>query len=410
MIIVRLENDKYDGIDQDEVNKIILFDQKTGNIKVQALEKALNIKKNYNEINMIIKKYINDDKAKYSILSITPIQDGYSAPFKLYIDITDRCQLNCKHCLTKYLNNNNDISIETIKDIASECKKNGIMHIKIGGGEPTLHPNFYEVLKSLTDAGCYISMSTNGYNMNRKIAKKLKKYNVKTTVSIEGNEEINDTIRGKGHFKKAIEALKVLQNENVNVNLRVTLTRRILNEKIIKEILCFSDKYNTKIKFSYCRPSGSSIDNKLLINYEDYEKYFKIIKLLNSKEYINKVILDEGMMLEQPEEIKSFIYRNKICGAANRSMHINSKLEISPCVFLGNEYKEKDKYIFGDIEKYWKEEKGENFRKIRDIKVTEECSKCKRMCKNECTATRLFFNKNVDHADPNCIVRKDVLI
>lgn len=407
MIIVKLENDNYDGTNDNKVNKLVFFDQKTGIIKVKGLAREMDTMKDYGEINAVIRQCLRDDSVKHKIVNTVPVKGGYSAPFKLYVDITDKCQLNCKHCLTKYLNNDNEISIEDIKDIAEECKKLGIMQVKLGGGEPTLHPNFYEILDAFTEAGCYISMSTNGYNVNQKMAKKLKEHNVKTTVSIEGNEGINDSIRGKGHFKRAIRALEMLQDEGVDVKLRVTLTRAILNEDVIKEILTFSDTYNTKVKFSYCRPSGSSIDNKLLINYQDYEQYFKIIQLLNSKEYRNKVLLDEGMMLEQPDSLKSFIYKNKICGAANRSMHINSKLEISPCVFLGNDYKEKEKYRFGDIEKYWREEKGENFRKVRKIPIAGVCKSCKRICKNECTATRLFFKGSTNYVDPNCIVRRE---
>lgn len=408
MIIVRLENDNFNGSNINKINKLVFFNQETGIIKVKLLPEELDMKEDNERINNIIKQCFVNDKVKYKIINNSPVNGGYSSPFKLYIDITDRCQLNCKHCLTKFLNNGSEITIENIRNIANECRELGIMHVKLGGGEPILHSNFNEVLEAFTEAGCYLSISTNGYSVNEEVAKLLKKHNVKTTVSIEGNEEKNDKIRGKGHFKMAIEALKKLQKENVDVKLRVTLTREILDEELIKEIVNIGELYNTKVKFAYCRPSGNSIDNKLLINYQDYQQYFKVIQLLNSKEYKEKVLLDEGMMLEQPNSLKSYIYRNKICGAANRSMHINSNLEISPCVFLGNDYKEQEKYEYGDIKKYWREKKGKNFRRVRDISIAKGCIDCNRICKNECTATRLFFKGTAKYADPNCIMqRKD---
>ena len=110
---------------------------------------------------------------------------------------------------------------------------------------------------------------------------------------------------------------------------------------------------------------------------------------------------------EQPDDLKSFVYRNKICGAANRSMHINSKLEISPCVFLGEEFKETKSYKAGDIEKYWAHGKGKQFERVREISISKTCEECKRLCKNECTATRLFFNKSIGISDPNCLKRKE---
>ena len=248
MIIVRLENDNYTS-DTNKIDKLVFFDQTTGIIKVKRLTHEMDVNENYKEINDIIRQCFTSDDVKYRILNNSHVNGGYSSPFKLYVDITDRCQLNCKHCLTKFLNKDNDIPIDTIQEIAEECKKLGIMHVKIGGGEPTLHPNFKEILQAFYDAGCYISMSTNGYSIDEKMAKLLKEYNVKTTVSIEENEEINDSIRGKGHFNVAIEALKQLQEEEVNVNLRVTLTRDILDEEIIKEIINLGELYNTKVKF-----------------------------------------------------------------------------------------------------------------------------------------------------------------
>lgn len=407
MIIVRLENDNYDGKNNDYINKLVFFNQEDGVIEVKKLSKTLNAKTEYNYICEIIKKHLNKE-VEYRIIDMPPVMGAYSSPFKLYIDITDKCQLNCKHCLTKYLNRNNEIAISKIKEIAEECKNLGIMHVKLGGGEPTLHKNFFEILEIFYNAGCYISMSTNGYRIDDEIAKTLKKFNVKTTVSIEGNEEIDDKIRGKGHFKKAINALRVLKKNKVDVKLRVTLTKEILDTNVINEIISFADIYNTKVKFSYCRPSGSSIDNKMLIDYSDYEKYCEIIDILNSEKILKKVQLDEGMLLEQPNSLKEFMYSNKICGAANRSMHINANLEISPCVFLGENFKEIKKYKLGDIEKYWTQKKGIQFERIRKITVSKTCKDCKRLCKNECTATRLFFNKNIDAVDPNCLKRKEV--
>lgn len=144
----------------------------------------------------------------------------------------------------------------------------------------------------------------------------------------------------------------------------------------------------------------------MLINYNDYEEYFEIINILNRKENSKKVLLDEGMMLEQPNSLKSFMYRNKICGAANRSMHINSKLEISPCVFLGEEFKETKNYQSGDIEKYWTQKKGKQFQRVRKISIARACEDCKRLCKNECTATRLFFNKNIKYCRSKLFKKK----
>lgn len=63
----------------------------------------------------------------------------------MYIQITDRCNMMCDHCCFSCTEKGSDMSMEIFKeciDFASETWQN----VSIGGGEPTLHPNFLEML------------------------------------------------------------------------------------------------------------------------------------------------------------------------------------------------------------------------------------------------------------------------
>ena len=337
-----------------------------------------------------------------------PILDScYSAPFKIYIDITDSCQLNCKHCLTKKLNNGHELSLEKLKDIADECAELGVFYVKLGGGEPLLHKHFEAVVEYFRKSGVFVSVSTNGYLINEHSAKFLAKHNVKTTVSVEGTKTIDEMIRGKGHFEIALKALKCLKENGVDVALRVTLTRYILNVDCILELIQIAKDNEVPLKVSYCRPAGSSIDNDCIIKDSDYDEYRSVISFLNEEKKYYPILLDEGMMYSQPKELEWILYKGRICGAANRSMHINSCGNISPCVFMGDEYIEKDScYQRGDIALFWREQKGTRFRIIRQVETPSKCVDCCRKCKCECLATRLYFSGSFQGEDPNCLMRK----
>ena len=401
MLTVRLES-TIDDCDRVLYNKLFIFDSSQGKINVYTTSPfELNGDCSFEQIQRIFDVKITEP---YKFIINKKVKDSYSFPFKIYIDITDKCQLNCKHCLTKNLNLSNELEYEKIKDIIDECDKNGVFFVKLGGGEPLLHPNIFKIIEDLSEKNILVSLSTNGYLINDRTAKFLKKNNVKVSVSLEGPKEINDYIRGKGHYDNAIRALKILKENDCNVVLRVTLTRFMLDKNYIYQMIELAKENDVKLKISYCRPAGNAIDNELLINYEDRKKYFEAIELLNEKQYEDIILLDEGMQLKQDKSLESILYNDRICGAANRSFHINSAAKLSPCVFLGDNYLEKESnYEKGDIERYWSEEKGTKIRNIRNVSIPNKCSNCYRLCKYECMATRLYFNGTFEECDPNCL-------
>lgn len=376
--------------------RVFSFDSDTGVVKPQVLSVS-----ETNAVEHLKRKGIISENDR--VLFPSPINGAFSAPIKIYIDITDSCQLNCKHCLTKILNKGNEIPFDTIKLISEECYDLGVFYIKLGGGEPLLHKDFPRILELFRNSGQFLSLSTNGYLVDDRIADLLLQHKVKTTVSIEGPERIDAEMRGNGHYEVALKALKLLQNHHVNACLRVTLTKNILDIKIVKELIEIAKKNETRIKFSYCRPAGSSIDNELLIGYEDREKYRDVILYLNEKMSDGIALLDEGMMINQPSDLHLLMYDERICGCTNKSMHINSSCRLSPCVFLGTEFVCKVPYSKGILKKYWQGIIDERVLAIRNIGIPKSCNGCKRLCKYECLATRLYFNKDTNLPDPNCL-------
>ena len=401
MLTIRLES-TIDNKDSVFYNKLFLFDSKAGKIKTYITE-PFELSRDF-DISQIEKRFNVNLQAPYKFVVNNKVNNGYSFPFKIYIDITDKCQLDCKHCLNKRLNLNNEISYEKINDIIDECDKHGVFFVKLGGGESLLHPNILDIIRDFSKKNILVSLSTNGYLIDEDVAKIFKKYNVKTSISLEGPKKINDYIRGEGHFETAINALKILKENDCNVVLRVTLTRFMLSEKYVYEMIDLAKKNNVKLKISYCRPAGNAIGNELLIKYEDRDKYLEIIKILNDERFKDTIIMDEGMQLKQDPALSKLLYNDRICGAANRSFHINSSSKMSPCVFLGDDYlEENSNYKKGDIGEYWSEKKGTKIRKIRNINIPKLCTECTRLCSYECLATRLYFTNSFEKSDPNCL-------
>jgi len=84
----------------------------------------------------------------------------------MYIEITQRCNMNCAHCAVDAKATGEDMTFETFKQTITACKELECEAITLGGGEPTLHPQFMEMVEygvSVLGENC-IGIVTNGSN------------------------------------------------------------------------------------------------------------------------------------------------------------------------------------------------------------------------------------------------------
>jgi hypothetical protein len=80
-----------------------------------------------------------------------------------YIQITEKCNMSCDHCCYSCTMQGQHMPLQTAKMAIDFAVDNGFDEaLSIGGGEPTLHPDFFEILKYALDSGCNVWMATNG--------------------------------------------------------------------------------------------------------------------------------------------------------------------------------------------------------------------------------------------------------
>lgn len=405
MKIIRLENTNFgfSSFQEEEVDKLVEFDSDSGALKVHILRSPQRIpfgSEHPDLIEQLIGQKLSEGVVR--IIHNPPVSDAYSAPFKIYLDITQACSLQCPFCLSEAgPDRKTSLNLVTIEKLAAEIQELGVMYVKIGGGDPFLHPDFETIITLLRSAGCFLTISTNSVVVTPQIVDLLAKAKVRTSVSIEGMEAVNDSLRGPGHFQKALDTLETLKKGGVNVLLRITLLRQNLDD--VSELIKLARSRGVKIKFSYCRPAGRAVHNQTMLSHQDAPRYLKVLKYLNSPEVLPHVLMDEGMMFIHPVEMSQKLLRGRMCGAANRSMHIDANRKVNPCVFLGPTFSFGKIYQDGTIRDFWRGKVGNKFQIARAIRQPRECDSCDRLCKNECPANRFYFWGNYDQQDPNCL-------
>ena len=149
----------------------------------------------------------------------------------IVIELTNRCNLKCQHCFSGRHGGKDDLPLELIDKILAEANTNGFDRLSFTGGDPTVHCHFFEVIQRTSEAGYQFGFNTNGWNFTS-IYTRLLPYRAQLdiiTFSLDGaSEATHDRLRGKGSFRRVMQAMSVCVVEDIpfTVNMVVTSHNR----------------------------------------------------------------------------------------------------------------------------------------------------------------------------------------
>lgn len=146
------------------------------------------------------------------------------------------CNLECNHCFNNSGPNNRTFDMmdpEEINRYLYESKKYGVKQYYFTGGEPFLHPQMIEILRSSLALGP-TTVLTNATAFTEEKLDELgelfhqSRYSLEVRVSIDGfTAETNDPIRGEGTFDRAIEGVQELVGRGLMPIITATRTWEI---------------------------------------------------------------------------------------------------------------------------------------------------------------------------------------
>lgn len=145
----------------------------------------------------------------------------------MVICVTDRCQLNCRHCFKQTLSTHSDLSQEKIVSFLQreEEKNQKVNSIVLTGGETML----YKPLKSLLETlnGQYnVRINTNGLLIDDEwiqFFKTMQKFKIQ--ISLDGYDaRTYALIRNTDRFSTVINNAKKLKMNGINVCFKTTIT------------------------------------------------------------------------------------------------------------------------------------------------------------------------------------------
>lgn len=182
-------------------------------------------------------------------------------------NITRTCNLRCVHCYSDSMASKypGELDWNQMQSVVRDLADYEVPSLLLSGGEPTIHPRFFDLVDLATAQGLKLTISTNGTLITPERAARLKQANVAYVgISLDGIGAIHDEFRGKqGAFDAAVRGFRNCEDVGKKTGLRMTLTRH--NVENIERILDFIEAENIqRTCFYHLVPAGRGSDLQVL--------------------------------------------------------------------------------------------------------------------------------------------------
>lgn len=174
------------------------------------------------------------------------------------IEITNKCDLNCKFC---YANSGKGefldlITIGKMMDLFLDSEFGSAEILQISGGEPTMHPKIIDIIKLARDKKIkYVLLNTNGLKIadDEKFAKELSQFKGGFEIYLQFDsfdDKVLESFRGRKMLALKMKAIENLTKYKIPVTLVSTIKRGV-NENEIGKIVKFGldTKYIRGVNF-----------------------------------------------------------------------------------------------------------------------------------------------------------------
>ena len=105
---------------------------------------------------------------------VEQLKGGLDAPICLTWELTYACNLACVHCLSSSGRRDpKELSTAEAKDLIDQLAALQVFYVNIGGGEPMLRKDFFEIVEHSVTNGVGVKFSTNGTYLDRAAAERL---------------------------------------------------------------------------------------------------------------------------------------------------------------------------------------------------------------------------------------------
>jgi mycofactocin radical SAM maturase len=326
---------------------------------------------------------------------------GLAAPICLTWELTYACNLSCVHCLSSSGRRDpRELTTAQCEAVIDELQAMQVFYVNIGGGEPTVRPDFWHLLQYAVDHQVGVKFSTNGVRVTPERAAFLAGSDyVDVQVSLDGaTPEVNDRVRGAGSYATAMRALNNLTEAGFrNAKLSVVVTRDNVGQ--LDEFQAIADAHGATLRLTRLRPSGRGADvwDELHPTAAQQRELYEW--LLRAGE--NVLTGDSFFHLAGYGESLPGL---NLCGAGRVVCLIDPIGDVYACPFaIHDTFRAGSVLDEGGFAQVWRG--SELFQELRSPTGGGACASCGHYdsCRGGCMAAKFFTGLPLDGPDPECV-------
>jgi mycofactocin biosynthetic radical S-adenosylmethionine protein MftC len=329
---------------------------------------------------------------------------GLDAPICLTWELTYACNLACVHCLSSSGRRDpRELTTEQCEAVIDELQRMKVFYVNIGGGEPTVRPDFWHLLDYAVAHQVGVKFSTNGIRITPERARFLASTDyVDVQISLDGaTAEVNDRVRGPGSYDTALTALDNLADAGFrDAKISVVVTRENVGQ--LDEFKALADARGATLRLTRLRPSGRGADvwDELHPTAAQQRELYDWL-VANGESVLTG---DSFFHLAPYGGAEGALPGLNLCGAGRVVCLIDPIGDVYACPFAIH-----DNFLAGNVlddggfKTVW--QTSDLFLDLRSPQTAGACTSCEFFdsCRGGCMAAKFFTGLPMDGPDPECV-------
>ncbi len=325
---------------------------------------------------------------------------GLDAPICLTWELTYACNLACVHCLSSSGRRDpGELTPAEARTIVDALVDMRVFYVNVGGGEPMLRADFFDLVSYAVERRVGVKFSTNGTRLTATAARQLAALDyLDVQISIDGaTARTNDAVRGDGAYQAARAAMDNLAAAGFGpFKVSVVVTRQNIEE--LDALSAIADSYGAQLRLTRLRPSGRGVDSWDTLHPTAAQQRTLYHWLIERPGVLTGDSFFHLSALGEPLDGLN------MCGAGRVVCLIDPIGDVYACPFvIDRQFLAGNVRAAGGFPAVWRE--SPLFTSLREPHSAGASASCGSFdaCRGGCMAAKFFTGLPLDGPDPECV-------
>lgn len=255
--------------------------------------------------------------------------------FDVSLELTYHCNLDCFYCYNDRAKPGKPLSLDQYETLLNDLADMQTMFLMLTGGEPMVHPHFFDIGRMAHDLGFVVRVRTNGHSLSRQQSERLKKevqpYMVEVSLHGATAETHDRQTRVAGSFDRLVKNLATAKQAGLRCG--VVSTPTAWNEHQVEDMFALCDSLDVPLRFQGPVAPRDDGDITPLQIQPQQETWERITRILAERRGPPPVVDDScasksgADSLPEPEE-------QAMCGVGVAGVDIDPFGNVQACMHL----------------------------------------------------------------------------